>query len=155
MLPSSLPNKRSTDLNRNNTLGRFSRHKRKRRAFAGASALLGKEFPLEHEPQTQARAERLLEEIVVHSIGCERELEVLVVDAKALVGVLVDQSFGLSVGDVEGIKTELQADAVVELPWIFQVSVNTGRRGRTAKVSAAKQRDFTCVLIGLLSDQGG
>src|ERR1700693_320587 len=56
------------------------------------SALPGQNSSLEHEPQADARAERLLEEIAIHAGGCERQFEVLIVHTESLVGVLVNQS---------------------------------------------------------------
>src|ERR1700674_3637346 len=126
--------------------------KEKGRAFS--NDLPGKKFGLEHQPQADARAERLLEEIAIHAGGCERQFEVLIVHAESLVGVLVNQSLALPIEDVKGIETELQADPLIEFPRILEVGINAGCCGCTAEVTAAVQRDFSGILIGLLSNQG-
>src|SRR5207247_5313528 len=93
------------------------------------SALPGKSFGLEHQAQTHARAERLLEEIVVHSGGRERQFEVLVGHTKPLIGVLINQRLCFSVGNVESVKPKLEADPIIELPRVLQVSIDAGRGG--------------------------
>ena len=69
---------------------------------------------LEHQAHAYQGAERLLEEIVVHSGRRKRSFEVIIiVYAKPPIGVLVDQSLVLPIRDVEGIETKLQADPLI------------------------------------------
>src|SRR2546421_7319360 len=93
-LPWSFPGRDAIRSDCNDTLRDSLRHKRKKRAPAR------ERVRLEHQAQTQARAEGLLEKIIVHSGSCIRSFEVVgIADSKTLIGVLVDQSLGFSVGD--------------------------------------------------------
>src|SRR5207249_4631734 len=99
-------------------------------------------------------AERLLEEIVVHSGGRERQFEVLVGHTKPLIGVLMNQRLCFSVANVESVKPKLEADSIIELPRVLQVSIDAGRGGRSAEVATTEQRNFSCILIRLLCQLG-
>ena len=111
---------------------------------------------LENETHARAGAERLLKEIVVHARDRIGLFEVIaIVHTKSLVHVLVDQSLGFSVGNVEGIEPKLQADTLTELPWILKMSVNSRCCRGAPQISAAVQRDFSGVLIRLLGSQRG
>src|SRR5258708_12245460 len=132
--------------------GDFQEEKRKRRGSAAGNGARNK-LRLEHQPQAKARTERLLEEIVVHSKSRKWQLEVLVFDAEALIGVLIDECLGLPISDVEGIESKLKADPLIELPRVLEVSVDTCRRGCATEVAATEQRHFAGILISLLRNQ--
>lgn len=108
---------------------------------------------LENQSQAHTGTERLLKEIVVHAGGREGQFEVLVVDAKTLVGVLVDECLGLSVSNVEGIETKLEIDTLSNFPRILEVRINSSGCGCTVEVAATEQRHFSRILIGLLGNQ--
>src|SRR6202171_3372738 len=113
-----------------------------------------KEFRLEHQTQTQARAERLLEEIVVHAEGCERQFEVLVINTEPLVDVLVNECLVFAVSDVKGIETKFETDPLTNFPWILKVRINASCCRCTTQVAAAEKRNLARILIRLLSNQG-
>ena len=123
---------------------------KKRRALSGA--LPGQSLRLEDEPDAHAGAKRLLEEVAVHASRRERKFEVLIDYTKALIGVLVDERFGLSVEDVKGIEAQLQTHTLIEFPGILEVCVDARCRWCTAEIAATKQGYLTGILIRLLGD---